>query len=193
MKKLNLNTEIILPILPVPVFLLSKGIVRLRIFEPRYLKMVKIATKGTGFVIWGNSTESPLPNIHWGSWVEIINFNHGKDNILEIDVKCKALVGLNGFNRDQDDLLFAKITPIHHWSEKPNKFITDENSSLLAKAIEDDILLNELYCDKQMNDINWVIARWLELLPISMEIKSTFVFTGKLNDAKNFVESIILN
>lgn len=192
MKKLNIKPEIILPILPVPVFLLSKGIVRLRIYEPRYLKMVKIATKETGFVIWGNSTESPLPNIHWGSWVEIVNFNQGKDNILEVDVKCKALVGLNDFERDNDDLLFANITPIHHWSEKPNKFLGDEISSLLAKAIQEDILLNELYHDRQMNDSNWVIARWLELLPISMDIKSTFVFTSKLNDAKSFVESIIL-
>ena len=68
------NEPLTLPIFPLPVFILPGGIIRLRIFEPRYLKMIKIATQGEGFVIWLNPQTSEKPMIKWGSWVEVVKF-----------------------------------------------------------------------------------------------------------------------
>jgi len=48
MKKITVT----LPIFPLPVFLLPGGVTKLRIFEPRYLKMVSTASSGQGFVAW---------------------------------------------------------------------------------------------------------------------------------------------
>ena len=39
------NHNIELPLFPLSIFLLPGGITRLRIFEPRYLKMVAIASR----------------------------------------------------------------------------------------------------------------------------------------------------
>lgn len=187
------NTSTNLPIFPLPVFLLPNGITRLRIFEQRYLKMVKIASKGQGFVIWLNSKELKKPAIHWGSWVEIINFNQGKDGVLEIDVKCKSLVDILSINKDEDNLHFGEIIPIKHWSQKNINALENSLSESLNKAHTNDPMLNELYSNTQSQNTNWVIARWLEILPINLSVKSSFVDVHNIEAAKVFVESIISN
>ena len=53
----------------------------------RYLKMIKIAAKGEGFIICLNHQDLESSLIKWGSWVEIVNFYQGEDGVLEIDVK----------------------------------------------------------------------------------------------------------
>ena len=68
-----------LPIFPLSVFLLPEGMTKLRIFEPRYLKMVSIASKGQGFVIWAKGDNKSISDSPWGSWVEIINFDKAED------------------------------------------------------------------------------------------------------------------
>lgn len=92
------NVNPTLPIFPLPVFLLPNGITRLRIFEPRYLKLVKIASTEQGFIILLQSEKPETTDITWGSWVEIINFDSGEDGVLEIDVKCKSLVKILSIN-----------------------------------------------------------------------------------------------
>lgn len=180
-----------LPIFPIPVFLLPDGIMRLRIYEQRYLKMIKIASKGNGFVIYLKDTTT---NIHkcWGSWVDIINFHNGDDNVLEVDVRCKSLVKLSDFYKDSDLLQFAECQMIIHWSQHAVIAQSPHLSNTLNNHIEQNKLLSTLYPTKPLQHINWVLARWLELLPIDMTIKNTFIHAGTLPDAKELVESIII-
>jgi Lon protease-like protein len=110
--------KINLPIFPLPVFLLPNGITRLRIFEPRDLKMVKIATKEQGFVITPNYNDTNNSNFVWGTWVEIINFHQGDNGILEIDVKSNYLVEISSLDKEKDNLLFGDISIIEHWCHK---------------------------------------------------------------------------
>ena len=81
-----------LPIFPLPVFLLPNGITRLRIFEPKYLKMIKIATKGQGFVITPNYKETNSSDVIWGSQVEVINFDQGESILMsKVPLSLKLL------------------------------------------------------------------------------------------------------
>ncbi|MBU2872115.1 LON peptidase substrate-binding domain-containing protein [Colwellia sp. E2M01] len=195
-----MNTvETKLPIFPLPVFLLPEGITRLRIFEQRYLKMVKLASQGQGFVIWLTTQDSEKPLIKWGSWVEIINFDQGADGVLEIDVKCKSLVEILSLDKDADNLHFGKVSKIPHWSQH-NNIITEatKQSSLHKNLLESlhavlaqEQHLSQLYTDENKQDTPWVIARWLELLPVNLSVKSRFVAIHSFEDAKHFVESII--
>ena len=185
------NSKVTLPIFPLPVFLLPEGITRLRIFEPRYLKMITIATKEQGFVIWLNTNESQLPHSKWGSWVNIINFNQGKDGVLEIDVKCKALVNILAIDKDTDNLHFGQVCEVSHWSQGDAQPSVYALSNAIEHVFENDTMLSELYSEKQTDNINWVIARWLELLPVNFSIKNSFVDQHGFEDAKNFVQSII--
>ena len=185
------DTNLTLPIFPLPVFLLPDGITRLRIFEPRYLKMVKIATQGEGFVIWLNSYESEKPIIEWGSWVEVVNFDQGKEGGLEIDVKCKALVDIQSIEIDADNLHFGTVCETFHWSQGIDESPGSELGDSLEEVLENDNMLSELYSDRHSRNTNWVVARWLEILPVNLAVKSTFVDIHNYDEAKHFVKSII--
>jgi len=189
-----MNTQSIhLPIFPLPVFLLPEGITRLRIFEARYLKMVSVAAQGQGFVICLKSKEEQLTNKMWGSWVDIINFDQGKDGILEVDVKCKSLVELQSVTKSADDLYYSSVTHLEHWST--TLIETDPSIDKLSKSLSDvfekNNMLMELYPKIPQENGAWIVARWLELLPIVHTSKNNMVNKYDFEQAKDFVNTII--
>jgi Lon protease-like protein len=197
------KTNITLPIFPLPLILLPEGMTKLRIFEPRYLKMVSTALTGQGFVIWlkdkntrSNIRSSLSPDESstttvWGSWVEIINFDQGDDGILEIDVKCKSLVALNNISHKRDNLSFADVSNLSHWSEMCVDKDNENLSTVLASVFAENESLNGLYSQKKLSDTHWVLARWLEILPMELNVKKALVVSYSFKEAKAFVESII--
>lgn len=197
MNTLNINPH--LPIFPLPVFLLPGGITRLRIFEQRYLKMIQIASKGSGFVIVSNKANSNKESTEktqddeWGSWVDIINFDQGDDGVLEIDVKCKNLVRLLSIDKDEDNLHFGDVKISSHWSQSD---IKTENIPLfhsLVSVYEQTPLLESLYKNDMTANTQWVIARWLEILPVSLDVKTLLSKDDSFLTAQEFVRSIVLS
>ena len=187
------QTVLNLPVFPLPVFLLPKGVTKLRIFEKRYLKMVSLASSGQGFVIWlkGQAIKDNGNNMQWGSWVEIINFDQGDDGVLQVDVMCKSLVMLSNITTDADKLNFGDVQCTEHWSEMPADMQNAELADSLANVFEKNENLNDLYPQKTLNNPHWVLARWLEILPIELNVKNAFVVSYSFNEAKEFVESVI--
>lgn len=184
----SLNIE--LPLFPLSIFLLPGGITRLRIFEPRYLKMVAIASNGFIISKAQNSREK-----RWGSWVEIINFDQGEDGVLEIDVRCKSLVNIDAQVIEPQHFIqgvqFTAASEISHWSQKKANTDLGKLTGSLSSLFESHDLLKDLYTDKIINNPYWVVARWLELLPIPFEVKNSFVSASSYVDAKKLVNSII--
>ena len=105
-----------LPVFPLPVFLLPGGVTRLRIFEPRYKKLVSIATRDQGFALTVYKPDTEFEVSEWAAWVDIIDF-YEEDGMLHIDVKAKSLVSLSEVHFDEDNLRFAQCQPINHWPE----------------------------------------------------------------------------
>jgi Lon protease-like protein len=186
-----------LPIFPLDVFLLPEGITRLKIFEPRYLRMISIASKEQGFVIWLNNEMKLDNHINWGSWVKIINFNQDENGILEVDVQCKALVELKTIHTDKDNLHHGSVELLDHWSMNKTESLNDnlpveELSNSLIAFFNSTSVLSELYQDIPEKNASWVIARWLELLPLELIAKNNFIDKYGFSEAKAFIKSIIL-
>lgn len=179
-----------LPVFPLDLFLLPGGITRLRIFEPRYLKMVGLASQLGGFVISSNK-QKETQDYRWGSWVEIINFEQGNDGVLEIDVECDCLVKLTELTQDDDKLLFADVEKRAHWSQKSSTTELEPLTDSLKSLFENNQLLKELYQQHLPNNPYWTVSRWLELLPIPFDVKNKFVFDSSYMEAKKLVHSII--
>ena len=200
-----MNNQILhLPLFPIPTFLLPGGVIRLRIFEQRYLKLVTIAAKGQGFVLMINSksaehheekseVKNRVNDNKWGSWVEVVNFHQGKDGVLEIDVKCSAMVKILSLTQDKDELSFGDVELLSHWSEHAIESNTSKLYQSLKKLICEDKMLNTLYAMPTENSANWVVARWLELLPIALNLKTRFIEQHSFEEAKNLVHSIIFS
>lgn len=182
-----------LPVFPLPIFLLPDGVTRLRIFEPRYLKMVRMATQNQGFVVLLNDQKDKLYEKNWASWVEIINFDQDQDGLLLIDIKCKALVTLNNVTIDDDKLRHADVSLIEHWPSKEHDETTHQLATSLLEVFEQNEPLNFMYQSTFEDKANWVISRWLELLPVKLSAKSIFADARSYEQAKQFVESIVLS
>ena len=181
-----------LPIFPLNLFLLPDGVTRLRIFERRYLKMISIAAKGQGFVILLTEANSPeKKHQNWGSWVEVINFNQGDDGVLEVDVKCKSLVNLISIRKDTDMLCHGDVFDFSHWSVSEATQNMDTLSLSLIEFFESNHILNDLYVEKRMDSPTWVVARWLELLPMNQLSKAQFVESFSFEQAQQFVHDVI--
>ena len=180
-----------LPIFPLSVFLLPEGMTKLRIIEQRYLKMVSIASKGQGFVICAKGDNKSISDSPWGSWVEIINFDKAEDGLLEIDVKCKSLVMIKSRETNNDNLHFGDVTEIAHWSQTKVDRSISELSLCLEDVFDNNEFLDQLYPEKILNNPSWVISRWLELLPVTLDIKASFVVEHNFEEAKDFVQSVI--
>ncbi|GAA0813674.1 LON peptidase substrate-binding domain-containing protein [Colwellia asteriadis] len=180
-----------LPLFPLPIFLLPDGVTRLRIFEQRYLKMVRIATKENGFAILLNDANANLPEVRWASWVEIINFDQDEDGTLIIDVKCKSLLKVTKITVEKDQLRYGEVTAIAHWPLSEHDHVTHDLSESLAQVFKQSDDLRNLYQDKFTDQPNWVIARWLELLPVELNIKDIFIDSNSLEQAKQLIHTII--
>ena len=182
-----------LPIFPLPIFLLPQGVTRLRIFEARYLKMVSLAMKNQGFIIFTHDNKEKVNTMNVGSWVEIINFDQGEDGILLIDVRCKCLVDIKAITQDEDKLHHGDVTVKNHWPDTCLDKSTDKLAESLGKLFSDNTELSDLYPKQHFEQGDWVVARWLEILPIELAEKSLFVNKDSFSQAKQLLQRIILS
>ena len=183
-----------LPIFPLSVFILPEGKLRLRIFEAKYVKMLSLISAHQMFVIQLTSkTEDIKPN-DWGSLVKIQDFNQGDDGLLEIDVHCCALVQLLNIKSDKNNLAFANVKPLYHWSQNnvDDSKVSSELDIALNEVMNRNALLSRLYQHRLLKNSHWVIARWLEILPISLAVKNQFVRGNNFSQAKDFVNAVII-
>lgn len=179
-----------IPVFPLPIFLLPQGVTRLKIFEPRYLMMISIATKNDGFAIVLNEYIGQ-PKMT-ASWVEIINFDRSEQGVLMVDVKCKGLVSLASSYTDEHDLSWASYAPLSHWQPLSHNRSTKAFSQLLQSVFAKNKTLSRLYHHEFIDSPNWVMARWLELLPIEAKEKMCFFEQDSDERARLFLADLLL-
>lgn len=180
-----------IPIFPLSIYLLPGGVTRLRIFEQRYLSMIKNANETHGFVISHYQKESPNHISEWGSWVDIINFELGDDNVLIIDVKCKGLVNIKQSESSYNQLLWGEVEYMPHWAEDTPELIDNDLSVALKDVFDSNPDLAEVYQGEFNDDLAWVCARWMELLPLAFKSKDAFAQEYNLKQVVEFLTSIL--
>ncbi|NMM39781.1 LON peptidase substrate-binding domain-containing protein [Pseudoalteromonas arctica] len=185
-------------IFPLPVFILPSGYTRLRIFEPRYLDMVKESLKNDhGFVLCQYDVDSYLNVPKYGCLVDIIDFSQDQQGQLLIDVVAKSMVELTDIIQDKQQLRFGQLSApkTSLWFEYPHNLARDD--SYLVMALEQlfaaNLELTDLYRQTHFDDLNWVLARWLELLPISIDKKQQLAFKSDFANIHSFLHTVINN
>ncbi|WP_394205661.1 LON peptidase substrate-binding domain-containing protein [Shewanella waksmanii] len=178
-------------VFPLPLFLLPGAVTQLRIFEPKYLQMVKDSYQDGGFVIarFDANQEFNVPN--WGCHVEIIDFHAGDDNVLVIDVKALKLVQLDEFLYLDNQLLCATANHLSHWSPRQHSSVTDELAVFLAEIYQREPELKRLYSKVRLDDPLWVCARILEIIPLSLIEKEKFIGEQEFEHLVCFLQTVI--
>jgi Lon protease-like protein len=179
-----------IPVFPLPVFLLPQGITRLQIFEPRYLNMISIATQNNGFAIVLNAFIGQPKMM--ASWVDIIDFYTSEQGMLIVDVKCKALVSLTSPYQDEQSLLWASYAPVNHWQTLTHNQLTETFSRLLHSFFSQSEDLSSIYHDEFIDTPNWVMSRWLELLPIAAKDKMFFFEPNSSEQVQSFLGDLLI-
>jgi len=168
---------------PLNTVLFPGSILPLKIFEQRYLNLVKDCMKQqTGFVIVLISEGKEVgtaPQIYCaGCYVEIIDWEPLPNGLLGISVQAKYRVRLSHSSVRDDGLLLAETSPFE---------ATLDNNLPLPKAFEplsDTLkqLLNHPFAQQYKDKVNFndaadICYRLSELLPISNKQKQQLLET----------------
>jgi Lon protease-like protein len=168
------------PIFPLSSHILPEGRMALRIFEPRYTRMVKEACeKNEGFVICMlNSKGDKKQNTHifpTGTYCKVIDFDVLDDGLLGITVEGINCVSIEKIETDPDGLQVAECKKTDGWAcDFPIEELGPMNKRL-AEIFNTYTEVSSLYDQVKLNDPLWVINRWLELIPVDAEQKQHFL------------------
>ena len=164
-----------LPLFPLSSIVMPDGLMPLRLFERRYIDMVKNCFKtDTGFGVClireGNEAGEPSTPYPIGTLATIIDFDQGSDGLLHITVKGEQEFRVLTYAANEAKLLVAEIELI------PVRPPTPMDEKVEALALKLELIMQYLEPDvrieKQgLDDPDWVCHRLLELLPLTPEAK----------------------
>jgi len=186
-------------VFPLTVCLLPQGITRLRIFEPRYKRLVSEAAQGKGFALSSFDETMPYQSSNNATLVEIIDFSQLPDGLLAIDIQAKSIISLSDFEEEFDGLRRANVTHHHHWSShdvlQTSLILQDTQIKLIIETLSHVIALNEglstFYPKPDYQDISWVCARFIELLPLSYKKKQSLIYEQSFEQVQEFLHTVM--
>ncbi len=164
-----------LPLFPLSSIVMPDGYMPLRLFERRYIDMVKDCFKSdTGFGIClirkgreAGEFAEPYPV---GTLVSIVDFDQGSDGLLQITAKGQEEFRLVSHSLSDTGLLFGEVEIL------PARLLTpmQPEYEMLAQKLE--MIMNYLDTDiraeeRHFDDADWVCHRLLEVLPLAPEAK----------------------
>jgi Lon protease-like protein len=184
-------------IFPLPVFLLPQGYTRLRIFEDRYMKMVKNAMlTDTGFVLCTVAGFTDDNALREGVYVEIVDFSQDDTGHLLIDVYARMRVKIHSVVQDEMGLRNGDVTAIDSPLWLQDGQVTPDRdaalSSMLEKIFKRHPHIDSLYQKKSFNKPMWVASRWLELLPMETKEKEKIKSVDSFDQVTNFLHTILI-
>ncbi len=185
-----------LPLFPLSSHLLPQGRLALRIFEPRYIRMVKeVCAVQSGFVICMiNETGERALNTHIfpiGTYCKVIDFDILDDGLLGVTVEGHYCVSINNIETEHDGLRVGDCNEASIWQSKPPNNNIENINEKLREVFQQYPEVSELYDDVRFNEIEWVINRWLELLPVAAEQKQHFLKSGDTQKVFQYLNQLI--
>ena len=165
-----------LALFPLNSFILPGGRMRLRVFEPRYVRLVSEASAGKrDFAIAQinpyvsqQHADRILP---LATRVKIEDFEQLEDGLLGITIAGVEKVQLIRRYQEADQLQVADVELLQGW---PSQAVAAEYLPLVQQ-LEQLLLqypaLQQLYPSPNYSDAAWLASRYLELLPMQPQLK----------------------
>lgn len=169
------------PLFPLSTVVFPNGVLPLRIFEPRYVDMVRICTKGrTGFGICAREGGSEA--VHgtaprsMGTLVEIVDFDQLDDGFLGITVEGKRRFQVCDRRRADNGLWWGSVSFLRERADAP---CPDEFADLKQVAESLFERLGEPHTNRvrHFDSAGWLSARLTELLPFDPATKHELLAT----------------
>ncbi|AXR07173.1 LON peptidase substrate-binding domain-containing protein [Salinimonas sediminis] len=185
-----------LPLFPLSAHLMPGGRMSLRIFEPRYIRMVKqVCANNSGFVMCMlNAHGDAQANQHIysiGTFAQIIDFELLEDGLLGIKVAGVSSVEVENIVTESDGLRVGECRKMKSWQcNIPSEQISPmvERLNEIFERYPD---LRSLYEQPEFENPYWVLNRWLELLPVDAKQKQYFLAQHNCNALLNYLSALV--
>ncbi|MFQ3220435.1 MAG: Lon protease-like protein [Paraglaciecola sp.] len=190
------NTSFSMGLFPLSAHILPQGRMTLRIFEARYVALVKEAcASGKGFGICMLDAEGDKRlNTHIysvGTHVKVIDFDLLDDGLLGITVEGQRCFKINTVHTEQDGLRIGDCQWLEIWQPP----LIQQDINPLDSCLQDIFIkypeLQSLYQQPKFSDPIWVIYRWLELIPVSAQQKQTLIKQRDYVQALEFLTQLV--
>jgi Lon protease-like protein len=162
------------PLFPLNTVLFPGGPLPLRIFEPRYLDMISDCMKNDSpfgvLLIRDGGEVGPATTYDVGTLARVADWYQGSDGLLGITAVGEQRFRVISSCRQANGLNIGTIELLAEEEAMP---IPDEYRfipQILAGVLDD---LGRLYesVDRHLDDAAWVSSRFIEVLPVDLEIK----------------------
>ncbi|WP_217543246.1 LON peptidase substrate-binding domain-containing protein [Vibrio metschnikovii] len=156
---------------PLSSVVLPEGKMKLRIFEPRYKRMIAECSKansGFGVCLLDNKSAVKRHQLSYlGTWVKIVDFETLDDGLLGVTVVGVKRFFIEQVRSESDGLRKATVRWLTNWSTTPlsdHHLLLSEQLQLIYQQFPQ---VGQLYSHRFFDDASWVAQRWLEILPLS--------------------------
>jgi uncharacterized protein len=163
-----------IPLFPLNTVLFPGGILPLRIFEPRYLDMVKHCMRDGspfGVVLIRSGTEAGAAEIHdVGTLAQIVDFDQLPDKMLGIATRGTQRFRCVASQLQSDGLRIGNIELLAAEATVPLPAEFERYAQLLEQALPQ---MGEFFklLEPQYKDAAWVGGRLAEVMPIPLPDK----------------------
>lgn len=161
---------------PLSSFLLPRGRMKLRVFEPRYIRLVKEATSGKR--PFAMATLNPfVSQLHPDRILPLVcqvtveDFEMLEDGLLGITILGTTRQRILSRWQEDDKLHVAEVSPLTDWESSQITQEQTELSAAFARLLAEYPQLAQLYPKPELSDAAWLAGRWLELLPMQPSLK----------------------
>jgi Lon protease-like protein len=168
------------PLFPLNTVLFPEGLLPLRIFETRYIDMIRECLRGggSGFVVVsirdGSETSAEVQFSALGTRAEVIDWEQRPDGLLGILACGRERVRVLTHERRPDGLLVGEVEPVREW---PALDLPLEYASLagLLERLLDQLGTPWSHLKRKIGDSAWVAGRLAELLPLELQVKQALL------------------
>ncbi len=178
---MNYTEYLTLPLFPFGTTLYPSGILSLKIFEVRYLDMIKTCVQEKtpfGIVTLDQGEEVRTPNekisfARIGTFANIIHFDAIQPSLFFIKCVGGSRFTIRGCERKKNGLWIADVEAMDDdvpMSIPPELQITSDTLEQVIQSMKSQGLSEQQIPFTQpfmLNDCGWVANRWCELLPLS--------------------------
>jgi Lon protease-like protein len=175
---------------PLNTLLLPEGRMRLRLFEPRYLRLMKDASSGIrpfaiasiNSLVSQHHQDRICPEV---TLVSIVDFEQLPDGLLGITVEGTGRYHISKRWQEYDQLHVAELTPVPFWSAQNTSAKQQLLWHKLQLVFKQYPELATLYPQPEPDNLCWLVSRWMELLPLTPHLKRQWLQQELTDTAKD--------
>jgi len=178
------DTATEIPLFPLRTVLFPGGVLPLRIFEPRYVDMVRHCMRGEsgfGVVLIREGNEARVPGqaqtpdiFDIGTEARIVDFNQADNGLLGIVARGERKFRIRRTREQKDHLLLGEVEFL---AEEVSGELLPEHANLVEvlKELTKHPLVQKLNLEVDFEQARSVSFRLADLLPIEPEIKQALL------------------